>query len=213
MENFKLDEYVKRGEALLKQTKDVFMEYGLDEIALPQTMELSPDDAIRLVFVGQYSSGKSTIIKTMTGIDTGIGAGIQTQETRSYPWNDGMYVVDTPGIHTEIRQDHDEKTYEEINHSSLLIFVITNEGFNDRIGNHFRHLAIEQGRGKNMVLVVNKMERTSEGNTPEQQAIIAEDIKKVIEPLSPQDVYLSFIDAQSFIAAQNAAHEEDRALY
>lgn len=86
MENFKLDEYVKRSEELLKQTQDVFMECGLDDIALPQTMELSPDDAIRLVFVGQYSSGKSTIIKTLTGIDTGIGAGIQTQETRSYPW-------------------------------------------------------------------------------------------------------------------------------
>lgn len=64
-----------------------------------------------------------------------------------------------------------------------------------------------------MVLVVNKMERTSEGNTPEQQAIIAEDIKKVIEPLSPQDVYLSFIDAQSFIDNQNADDDEERALY
>lgn len=47
MENFKLDEYVKRSEELLKRTQDVFMECGLDDIALPQTMELSPDDAIR----------------------------------------------------------------------------------------------------------------------------------------------------------------------
>ena len=60
------------------------------------------------------------------------------------------------GIDTEIRPDHDEKNCYEIDHAALLIFGDTNEGFDDKIGNHFRKLAVEQNRGKNMVLVVNK---------------------------------------------------------
>ena len=104
----------------------------------------------------------------LTGIGVTIGAGIATQESHSYEWND-LEIVDTPGIHTGIRPDHDEKSYYEINHAALLVFVVTNEGFDDTIDNHFRKLAIDQDRAKNMVLVVNKMDRTALGNVPEQQ--------------------------------------------
>ena len=41
-------------------------------------------------------------------------------------------------------------------------------------------MAIEQKRAKNMVLVINKMDQTALGNVPEQQQIIADDVKKVI---------------------------------
>ena len=176
MTNFQLEEFTKIGERLLTDTKKVFAEYsdlGFGEVDLPETMQ-PEDGAVKLVFVGQYSAGKSSIIKMLSGIETEIGAGIKTQEAQSYSWN-GLEIIDTPGIHTELRPDHDEKTYYEIDHAALLIFVVTNEGFDDRMGNHFRKLAIEQDRGKNMVLVVNKMDRTALGNEPEQQKIIAED--------------------------------------
>ena len=46
------------------------------------------DSPIKLVFAGQYSAGKSTIIKMLTG-DSSIetGAGITTQQANSYQWN------------------------------------------------------------------------------------------------------------------------------
>ena len=181
MANFQLEDFTRRSEKLLSDTRKVFSQYkdlkedlNVDENSLPKTMQ-PEDGAIKLVFVGQYSAGKSSIIKMLTGIDVTIGAGIATQEAHGYKWGD-LEIVDTPGIHTEIEgSDHDEKTYYQIDHAALLIFVVTAQGFDNRMGNHFRKLAFEQDRAKNMVLVVNKMDQTALGNVPEQQKIIAED--------------------------------------
>ena len=209
MTNFQLEEFTTRGGKVLDRTRKIFSKYSnlkLDFKPLPETMKPS-DGAIKLVFVGQYSSGKSSIIKMLSGIETEIGAEIKTQEAHAYPWGD-LEIVDTPGIYTELRPDHDEKSYYEINHAALLVFVVTNEGFDDRIGNHFRKLAVEQNRGKNMVLVVNKMDRTNLGNTPEQQEIIADDLQKVITPFTSKDLFLSFTDTASYFEAQDERDAE-----
>lgn len=214
MENFQLEEFAKRGNKLLEDTRRIFNNYqdlGLKFMPLPETMQ-PKDGAVKLVFVGQYSAGKSSIIKMLSGIDTKIGAGITTQESHTYQWN-GLEIIDTPGIHTELRPDHDEKSYYEINHAALLIFVVTNEGFDDRMGHHFRKLAIEQNRGKNMVLVVNKMDRTALGNVPEQQEIIAQDLQKVITPLTSQDLFLSFLNTEYYFEWQTETDEELKEIY
>lgn len=203
MTNFQLEDFTARGGKLLDATRNIFSEYAdlkLKFLPLPETMKPS-DGAIKLVFVGQYSAGKSSIIKMLSGIDTEIGADITTQKAHTYTWGD-LEIVDTPGIHTELRPDHDEKSYYEINHAALLVFVVTNEGFDDRMGNHFRKLAVEQDRGKNMVLVVNKMDRTADGNTATQQEIIAKDLQKVITPFTKEDLFLSFTDTESYFAWQ-----------
>lgn len=216
METFVLDDYSRRGDALLKNVRQIFAKYedldlqGIATDKLPENMK--PEDGIKLVFVGQYSSGKSSIIKMLTGIETEIGAGIKTQEAHPYTWND-LEIIDTPGIHTEIRPEHDEATYDEIDHAALLIFVVTNEGFDAHMGKHFRKLAIDQNRAKNMVLVVNKMDRTALGNVAEQQKIISEDLKKVITPYAPEDLYLSFLDTDSYFNIENAEDEEEREYY
>ena len=80
------------------------------------------------------------------------------------------------------------------------------------MGNHFRKLAVEQDRGKNMVLVVNKMDRTSMGNTPEQQEIIADDLQKVITPFTRENLYLSFLDTESYFAWQEETDAELKTL-
>ncbi len=214
MMEFELREFSKRGGELLNKTHQIFDKYddlGLRHIDFPNSMQVS-DNPIKLVFIGQYSSGKSSIIKMLTGIETEIGGGIKTQEAHIYPWNE-LEIVDTPGIHTELRPDHDEKTYYEIDHAALLIFVVTNEGFDDRMGHHFRKLAIDQDRAKNMVLVINKMDRTARGNVSETQQIIANDLMKVTEPYKPKDLYISFLDTESYFSAQDEDDEETRALY
>ena len=205
MEEFQLSKFTNEGAQLLREVTDEFTRLGLDTSRLPKTF---PDDSgkIKLVFVGQYSAGKSSLIKMLTGEDVAIGAAITTQDSTPYDWN-GLEIVDTPGIETELRPDHDEITYEQINHAALLIFVITNEGFSQRMGDHFRELAIEQKRAANMVLVVNKMSRTALGNVPEQQTVIYDDLKKVTTPYDPKDLYLSFTDAESYLNAVNEPNE------
>ncbi|MBQ3337869.1 MAG: 50S ribosome-binding GTPase [Selenomonadaceae bacterium] len=202
MEEFQLSKFTKEGAQLLREVTEEFKRLGIDASRLPKNFS---DDGskIKLVFVGQYSAGKSSIIKMLTGEDVAIGAAITTQSSTPYEWN-GLEIIDTPGIETEIRPDHDEITYEQINHAALLVFVITNEGFSQRMGDHFRTLAIDQKRAANMVLVVNKMGRTSLGNVPEQQQVIYEDLKKVTTPYDPKDLYLSFTDAESYLKAMAA---------
>ncbi len=207
MEEFQLSKFAKEGAQLLREVTDEFNRLGIDAANLPKTF---PDDSgkIKLVFVGQYGAGKSSIIKMLTGEDVEIGAAITTQNFTPYEWH-GLEIIDTPGIHTELRPDHDEITYEQINRAALLIFVITNEGFSRRMGEHFRKLVTEQKRAANMVLVVNKMDRTALGNVPEQQAVIREDLKKVTEPYDPKALYLSFLDTQSWF---DSLEEEDPEL-
>ena len=196
MKEFNLNKYTIQADEILTETKQIFRKLDISMDGLPETMK--PDEgAIKLVFVGQYSAGKSSIIKMLSGIDTGIGAAITTQKSSIYDWNN-LQIVDTPGIHTGLRSDHDKITYNEIGQAALLIFVITNEGFDRQIGEHFRKLAIEQKRGSNMILVINKMDRTAEGNTPEQQKVISDDICKVLTPYTPEDLYVSFLSTQTY---------------
>ncbi len=191
MNDFVLHAYAERAEVLLGRVRAAFDALELPVDALPDDMR--PDDgAIKLVFVGQYSAGKSSIIKMLSGIDTAIGAGITTGAAKAFDWN-GMEIIDTPGIHTGLREDHDDITYAEIGQAALLVFVVTGEGFNAQIGAHFRKLAVEQKRGGSMVLVVNKMDRAPEGNSAAQQTIIRDDMRKVIAPYSPEDLYMSFL--------------------
>ena len=156
-------------------------------------------ETIKLVFAGQYSAGKSSILKMLTGReDIEIGPGITTQSTHKYDWN-GIEVIDTPGIHTELRPDHDEISYGAIASADMLVFVVTNELFDSYIAEHFRKLAIDKDKAGEMILVVNKMNRTAIGNSPEQQNIIREDLRKVLEPYTPEQLNLSFLDAESYL--------------
>lgn len=196
MNEFSLNIYSNKAEELRQETEATFEQLNLPTDVLPATMQ--PDDgAIKLVFVGQYSAGKSSIIKMISGIETEIGAGITTQESHVYKWND-LEIIDTPGIQTGLRADHDEITYDQISKVALLVFVVTNEGFDSHMGAHFRKLAIDQKRGSNMVLIINKMDRAPEGNSANQQQIIRDDICKVLTPLTPEQVYTSFISTQSY---------------
>ena len=81
------------------------------------------------------------------------------------------------------------------------------------MGHHFRKLAIDQKRAKNMVLVVNKMDRTALGNVPEQQQVIANDLLKVIDPYKPEDLYLSFLDTESYFEYLNETDQEMKDIY
>lgn len=207
MEEFQLSKFTKEGVKLLRDVKGEFERLNIDASKLPKNF---PDDSdkIKLVFVGQFSAGKSSIIKMLTGEDIAIGAKITTQIAEPYSWN-GLEIIDTPGVCTELRPDHDELTYDQINHAALLIFVITNEGFSQRIGDHFRELAIDQKRANNMVLVVNKMDRTALGNVSEQQNVIYEDMKKVTAPYDPKNLYLSFLNTSAYF---ESLEEDDAEL-
>ena len=166
---------------------------------------LSSDKSVNLVFAGQYSAGKSSIMKVLTGReDIAIGAGITTENAHTYDWG-GINVVDTPGVHTQLRPDHDVITYRAIADADLLVFVVTNELFDSHLAKHFRDLAIEHDKAHEMLLVVNKMRRCAKGNSREAQDVIREDLRKVLAPFTPEDLRTTFIDAEAALESKTEA--------
>jgi GTPase SAR1 family protein len=162
----------------------------------------------RIVFTGQYSAGKSSVLKVLTGMsDIAIGEAITTDHATVYEWS-GIKVVDTPGIHTSLRPDHDELTYEEIASADLLVFVITNELMDDHIAQHFRKLSVERDKAHEMLLLVNKMSRHSEGNSKEAQQIVRDDLRKVLAPFTPEELCISFTDARLALQSREESDEE-----
>ena len=191
---FTIAEYAQKSADLTTRALNELKAAGADYALVKRE-----DSAIRLVFAGQYSAGKSSILKMLTGNkDIEIGPGITTQKTNSYMWN-GMEVIDTPGINTELRPDHDEISYEAISNADMVVFVITSHLFDAHIAEHFRKLAIEKDKGEEMILVVNKMEESGEGNTEWQQGVLRNDLCQVILPFTPEQLHLCFLDAQSYL--------------
>ena len=198
-----IETYSERIEKVEHEIKHVFEKNNMN-----YSVCKNDDSIIRLVFAGQYSAGKSSIVKMLTGReDIAIGAGITTQKAHVYEWN-GLEVVDTPGIHTQLRPDHDEISYDSIASADMLVFVVTNELFDSHLAQHFRKLAIDKDKAGEMILVVNKMERASEGNTLRQQSVIKEDLKKVLEPYTPEQLNICFLDAESYLESVEERKED-----
>ena len=213
MQKLQTQEWGEKTQAILQQARRVLLQSNQQEVRdlvaqLPGDPTSNQDAPISLAFAGQYSAGKSTILKALTGRqDIATGAGIITEHTQTLDWN-GVKVIDTPGIHTAIRPDHDVVTYDAISQADLLVFVITNELFDDHLGNHFRKLAVDREKGHETILVVNKMGRTADGNTPEAREVIVEDLRKPLEPFTPEGLRTTFTDAESALEAREEEEED-----
>lgn len=158
---------------------------------------------LTIAFVGQYNAGKSTIVRVLTGReDIVIDSDVCTDAVTAYDWN-GVCLLDTPGVHAGY-EDHDETTYAVIDRADLLVFVVTNELFDATIGRHFRELAFARQHACRMLLVVNKMGQDA-GSTDTKRAAI----EQVTVPLTLADFRGVFVDARSWLEAQDA-EEEDR---
>lgn len=197
--------WTSKSTELIEKVRNLLDATNIKYSGLPNSIYVD-DKPIELVFAGQYSAGKSSILKMLTGRkDIAVGEGITTQQTHTYNWN-GVNLIDTPGIHTTLRPDHDEISYAAIANADMLVFVITNELFDAHLAQHFRKLAIERDKAAEMILVVNKIERG--GNTRERQDTIRDDLRKVTTPYTPEDMRISFVSAESYIDSFTEEDEE-----
>ena len=79
-----------------------------------------------LVFCGKYSTGKSTIMRALTGDDSiAVGVGETTSRNQEFLWGDGLLLVDTPGIFTDTAENAREAKpgYGRGRHDCLLRFI------------------------------------------------------------------------------------------
>ncbi|WP_253197170.1 GTPase domain-containing protein [Clostridium algidicarnis] len=201
--------WTEKSKKLLESVRQLLNKIGYDESGMPQDV-FEGNKPVSLVFAGQYSAGKSSILKALTGIEgIAIGAGITTQEAHSYDWN-GIEVIDTPGIHTTLRPDHDEISYQAIANSDMLVYVVTQELFDDFIGQNFRRLLLEKDKAGEMILTVNKM--ADIGNTIENQETKLKDLEKVTTPYTPAQLRTVFVDAESYWTYVNNLDTKSRTI-
>ncbi len=204
--------WAEETEALLEEARQAIAQSRSDSVReladrLPD-LSADQDAPISLALAGQYSAGKSTILLALTGRDDiATGAGIVTAETRFFDWN-GLSIIDTPGIHTDIRPEHDEITYDAISNADLMMFVITNELFDSYVSQHYRKLTIDRSKGHETILVVNKMARHAAGNTPESRKMLTEDLRPALCPFTPEQLRITFVDALSALEAKTEEHAE-----
>lgn len=152
--------YQQRLEQLILKTKKLLLQTANHDLAQKMDAELqevSERKDLRLAFVGQYSSGKSTIISALTGNkDILIDANIATDKTTEYRWNN-IVLMDTPGILAGKVEEHDEITKAALKECDLIFYVLTSQLFDDVIFNNFIDLAYNQHLADKMFIVVNKM--------------------------------------------------------
>lgn len=154
---------------------------------------------LRIAFVGQYSSGKSTIISALTGNQSiQIGADITTDKATPYSWN-GIEIVDTPGIGTA-RQDHDEVTYAAIEKADLLVFCTTHMLLDSHIIEHFRKLAYEKGYSHKMMLIFNKLAAEA-GDDNQKISNYRASMMQGLHPHSLDEFITCFFDARLYLKA------------
>ena len=153
---------------------------------------LETDAKYRVSLLGEFSAGKSSLIMALTGAQVATGAGVTTKEAQTFEWKGkGVTFVDTPGVQAEASEtDHDEIARKSTLDADLILFVLTNELFNQRLADYFHFVAgpDDLGLADKMLVIVNKMDR--EDN--EDEVIISE-VENAIKPLSPS-VHLAAVD-------------------
>lgn len=217
MEKIKLQHLNKNAFELFSNASKAFSSSSSDKLKdrakyVPSSF-VDEGKKVRIVFVGQYSAGKSSILSILTGTQLEVGQGVTTNTCNFLDWN-GIEVVDTPGIHTQKRPDHDEITYQAMSEADLIVFVCTAEGFSEGLGTHFRKLLVEKGKGNEMMLVFNKMEDSKYGNTIEgQKEFFKCDIVPVISPeYNADDLYITYVDTYSYLDSFEAEGEDKKLL-
>ena len=193
----------QRLQRLIDETGRLMDESGNPELRINMGKELlSAEDRkeLTIALVGQYSSGKSTIVSALTGNkDIKIDANVSTDVVSEYEWH-GIKLLDTPGILAGKCEQHDDRTKEALKNSDLIIYVITSQLFDDVIFNNFIDLAYNQLLKDKMLIVVNKMSMEASDDFGQLVNSYMTSLSHIFEERGYKfDFPVAFIDAADYI--------------
>lgn len=183
---------------------------GIDAKLEQDLKEFRQRGFLTIAFVGEYSSGKTSLISALTGRrDLAISADIATDQCREYEWN-GVRLIDTPGLWTE-RKDHDVRTYEAIAKSDLLVYCLTYSLFDMTTLANFKELAYERNYQSKMMLLVNKMSAEA-GAIDERIIYYTEALQDSLAPHDLSQFPLAFCDARDQLDGEDECDDELKSL-
>lgn len=114
-------------ERLLKEIeKTLDLNFNIDLKETKEKIDRTIDDIerekLKIVFLGAFSDGKSTILSALLNrTDIKIAPEPTTDKIKPYEYKD-FFVVDTPGLFSE-KKEHDELTKKYISEADIIIFV------------------------------------------------------------------------------------------
>lgn len=197
---FNLQDVIKQTNELSEMLKEALIKCEKPEILeqMHEQLERIKGEEIKMTFVGQYSAGKSTLIKALTGNKSiVIDSDIATDTVRNYPWGNQVLLVDTPGLNTNENKTHDESTIKAIGEADLIVYCITSDLFHEVTRKDFFDLASKY-HGK-LFLVINKMNKES-GDYEELVNNYTESINKTLAPeYSLAGFHHFFVDAADYL--------------
>lgn len=160
------------------------------------------DKALKIATMGLYNAGKSTLINALIGKEVApIGARPKTESIDHYTLNQGVIILDTPGLDSNYLQ-HDRTAYEAIQSSNIVLFVISTKGsFEDN--RQWRELAaLTEDYGLPTAIVVNVKES-------EHLDEIMETIQKKIDRFCDGKNLIGLFVIDSLAAYEGIKNKED----
>lgn len=193
--NKKLKELIEKTHVILEETNNT----EIKEKLISEFKNLQNRIDLKIAFVGQYSSGKSTIISALTGDKSiKIDANVATDVVSEYKWNN-IVLLDTPGILAGKVESHDEATKDALNNSDLIVYVITSQLFDDIVFENFIELAYNQRLKDKMLIALNKMGMEG-GEFEELKENYLKSIKSIFTERGYDfDFEIVFLDAADYI--------------
>lgn len=195
---------IERTYHMLDESNHVDIKKKLQE----ELEQLKNRSELRIAFVGQYSSGKSTIISALTGNkDIKISANVETDVVSEYRWNN-IVLLDTPGIQAGKIEQHDIRTKEALNTCDLIVYVLTSQLFDDVIFENFIDLAYNQHLADKMLIAINKMSK-EHGDFDDLTMNYTQSINSIFDERGYKFIFpIVFIDAKDYIDGTEDDDEE-----
>lgn len=173
MTNVLIHELPEQTQVLVTRLRAILRDVPGDAAsALLTRATIDQADKPRMVLTGQYSSGKSSLIKALTdgAVQPDIDADIATGEVTEYEWDGAVILVDTPGVQSGVRS-HDELAMDAIGNADFILFVVTVNLFDDASRDFLRRLANGLQMHGQMIVVITQTSKRSAADGVREQAV------------------------------------------
>lgn len=198
--NFKAGQIIADSELIFKELIEILKNNNFNEYALKLKEGISESkqsEKIKVAFVGQFSSGKSSIISALTENKAiKIGSDVTTDKSENYDWG-SFLLTDTPGLQNN--ETHDKIAENAIEKSDLIIYCITSELFSKNTLADFKKLAFEKSYKNKMILLINKINSEFTTDTDALLKTYETQLEKDLQPYNLDDIPLCFIDTKDYL--------------
>lgn len=128
-----------------------------DALRLRHMMVMDEHERPQMVLTGQYSSGKSTLIKALTdeAAQVVIDSAVATDKIEIFDWDGLVDLVDTPGVQAGL-SEHDQLAEQALRAADLVLFTVTVDLFDDRLVEHLRHITEDLRKAPQLLVVITK---------------------------------------------------------